>query len=145
MIKVKDSYEQIFRQIEGDDSDVQVVWPDTAQATLSYPRFHTKANKINDRTFNVNGTKRNKFPSVSTVRGGGQSTSALRSSSETPSFPDLDNDAQLSYLKSEHLATLDKAELLGVRENVSLEMMWIHQAIQSRVQVNFAEKRENLC
>ena len=45
------------------------------------------------------------------------------------------NTEQIKYLDIENLKKMSKTELVNLRESVSLEMLWIQQAIQSRLQV----------
>ena len=46
----------------------------------------------------------------------------------------LENE-DLKYLDIGNLKNIPKSELINVRESISLELLWIQQAIQSRIQV----------
>lgn len=51
-------------------------------------------------------------------------------------FADLDEE-KLKYLELDNLKKMSKSDLISVRESISLEMLWIQQAIQSRIQVKY--------
>lgn len=62
-------------------------------------------------------------------------TSKRFENSEKAKFEcDLD-DEKIKFLQLDNLKSMEKNDLLSVRESVSLELLWIQQAIQSRVQV----------
>ena len=113
MKKIQRDFEEIFNEIEGDDSDVTINWPQ--DDSIFHPRFIEKRqlqlNTLTNKPEKQQVTKLDKMFDV-----------------------DL-NIEQVNYLSTENLRTLSKQELLNVRENVSLEMLWIQQAIQSRLQV----------
>ncbi len=46
-------------------------------------------------------------------------------------------DETLNYLTHENIEKLNKSSLKDLKETVSLELLWIQQAIQSRLQVSF--------
>lgn len=47
----------------------------------------------------------------------------------------IDDIEKINYLELDNLKKMSKNDLINVRESVSLEMLWIQQAIQSRIQV----------
>lgn len=71
-------------------------------------------------------------------------SSAATASNELEVFDDMEkariefklDDAKVKSLQLANLKNMNKKELVSVREAVSFELLWIQQAIQSRVQVN---------
>ncbi len=145
--KVRGDFEEIFDQIEGNDSDDAVIWPiefSSSSSSICLPEFINKKQKKtqNNRDFlkkslTINKTRNSvekntgqivKFTPLDKV------DSNKNNSVDTLFNVDL-NLEQMNYLSIENLKKLKKSELLSVRENVSLEMLWIQQAIQSRLQV----------
>lgn len=119
MKKIQLTYEEIFNEIEGDDSDVTIKWPESDLICL--PQFIDK-----------------KHLQVKTLTKPDKQISKIQNekNAELERMFDVDlNIEQVNYLSTENLKNLSKTELLSVRENVSLEMLWIQQAIQSRLQV----------
>ncbi len=124
LLKLRNVYEEIFNEIEGPDSDVKVVW--LHETAICLPKFVSKKE--------IKPSSNNqvvKFTETTATSHG----STGNQMNEDKLF-DIDlNIEQMNCLSSENLRKLSKSELLSVRENVSLEMLWIQQAIQSRVQV----------
>jgi hypothetical protein len=112
MNKLRNEFEEIFLDIEGPDADENIVWG----KKISYPRFESK--KMREK-------KEKKLET---------NTENLIEKNKEVSKLEVD-DVQLDYLKSENLNKLDANELVDLKENVSLEILWIQQAIQSRIQV----------
>jgi hypothetical protein len=110
MNKLRNEFEEIFLDIEGPDTDENIVWG----KKISYPRFESKKMRKEKKleTNAENLIEKNKEVSKLEV-----------------------DDVQLDYLKSENLKKLHANELVDLKENVSLEILWIQQAIQSRIQV----------
>lgn len=141
LLKLRNVYEEIFNEMEGPETDVKVVWPDDTSICL--PKFVSKKEPKSGNNNQVvkfvaaeNNVTNEATKTVQQPSPAGESKSNNVVKSEDTMF-DVDlNIDQMNFLSSENLRTLSKAELLSVRENVSLEMLWIQQAIQSRVQVN---------
>ena len=142
MKKVRGLYEEIFNEIEGEDADCQVVWP--SESKLCYPQHVLKKDlkkesKIDDKTFVC--PKKSESPSQGTIMKFvpneiNEEKSIAKSSGSIKSNPHTELDIeQMKFLEIENLKNLPKNELVNVRENVSLEILWIQQAIHSRVQV----------
>lgn len=112
MIKVRNDYETIFNEIEGEDSDLRIVWP-IENPTICYPKFMSKKDYLLKQSVLTKGSVM-KF---------------------VPNGSNSDNE-NLNHLELENLKRLSKTDLISLRESVSLEMLWIQQAIQSRIQVN---------
>jgi hypothetical protein len=140
MLKLRECYERIFDEIEGPESDVQIKWAKNTQV-LTYPKFISKkASNVKQKKDeeNQNDTLVKYIPQKKI-----ESTSKPKEKSKMNEVErkhdslhqELDNE-QLSYLELSNLKRLPKTELINVRESISLEMLWIHQAIQSRLQVN---------
>ena len=112
MTKLRNEFEEIFLDIEGPDTDDKIVWG----KKISYPKFESKKlREKNEKKLETNAAKlieKNKEISQLEVE-----------------------DIQLDYLKSENLKKLNPNELVDLKDNVSLEILWIQQAIQSRIQV----------
>ena len=64
----------------------------------------------------------------------GGTTKRFENSEKAKFECDLD-DEKIKFLQLDNLKSMEKNDLLSVRESVSLELLWIQQAIQSRVQV----------
>lgn len=142
LLKLRNVYEEIFNEVEGPETDVKVVWPE--ETSICLPKFVGKKEPKSGNNNQVvkfvaaenNVTKEaTKAVQQPTTSGESKSHNYVAKSEEMMFDVDLNID-QMNFLSSENLRTLSKAELLSVRENVSLEMLWIQQAIQSRVQVN---------
>jgi hypothetical protein len=139
MNKVKSAYEQVFNSIEGDESDVNIEWCNDPSNAISRPKFVPK-NKPHSLTVANKLTQRksaNQSELVTTTTTTTTTTVATTSSSQQNHLQnELDLDIEkLSYLELDNLKKMSKAELISLRENVSFEMLWIQQAIQSRMQV----------
>ena len=149
MIKLRKTYEDIFYEIEGDDTDLKVIWSTNEANTNSicYPKFlnkcFPKALRYSDKQKEINNKIDSKEKIIIDKQLISYDASITQKSIEINKFKkdnliDIDlNIEQLNFLSSENLKKLSKQELLSVRENVSLEMLWIQQAIQSRLQVNY--------
>lgn len=128
MQKVRNTFEEIFTEIEGVDSDVKIVWP-LNESSICHPKFvdKKKLNKTLIAKPSGNSSAHHQLANVV--------PSDMLANKEDMLF-DVDlNAEQMDYLSVDNLKKLSKSELLSVRENVSLEMLWIQQAIQSRMQV----------
>jgi len=142
MKKVRNLYEEIFDELEGGNADCQVVWP--SESTLCYPKHVSKKqlkkeSKIDDKTFVC--PKKSETTSQGTIMKFvpneiNEEKSIVKTSDVDKLNPHAELDMeQIKFLEIENLKNLSKNELVSVRENVSLEILWIQQAIQSRVQV----------
>ena len=131
MLKVRECYEEIFKDIEGDQSDVYVQWPVNNQMNaLAYPKFVSKLKQKKELVKFDNTTNAENFIKKSIeFQKGGDNLSDIDLNTEQIKFLDLDNLKQMS-----------KSDLINLRESISLEMLWIQQAIQSRIQVLFKFK-----
>ena len=151
MFNVREMYEDIFKEIEGEQSELEVVWP---KDILCYPQFVSKKQakklqeqKVDDKTFicpkkveTISKGEIMKFiPNEASLEEEANSKILPAKSIEFKSTDPHNelNVEQMNFLEIENLKKLPKNELVNVRENVSLEMLWINQAIQSRVQVSF--------
>ncbi len=160
MEKVKTTYEQIFNEIEGEETDTQIEWPNENKNLLCYPKFISKKQKLSNLKNEIKSNKNknfqnNKFeqdsskpiikyvlPMNSNSDIQNEKNSFIRNSLE---FKINDNNQidmelnaeQLNFLEIENLKKLSKTELVKIRESMSLELLWIQQAIQSRMQVSF--------
>ena len=143
MRKVRKLYEEIFQELEGDDAECKVVWP--SDTKMCYPKHvpkkeSKKESKIDDKTFIC--SKKDENTSQGTVMKFVpdkilEEKTIVKSVVTVKPNPHDDLDVeQMKFLEIENLKNLPKNELISVRENVSLEMLWIQQAIQSRVQVS---------
>ena len=151
MSKLRKTYEDIFYEIEGDDTDLKVIWStnETNRNSICYPKFlnksFPKASRFSDKKKEINNKNNSENKIVIDKQLMSYDASITQKSIETnnnnikeDNLIDIDlNIEQLIFLSSENLKKLSKTELLSVRENVSLEMLWIQQAIQSRFQVNY--------
>jgi hypothetical protein len=154
MQKVRNTYEEIFNEIEGNDSDVKVAWPlGDSSSTPCLPEFIDKQQKqtriskslLKARNFTETLTNHQIIKFMPPVIDNDKDSAAAQQtisnnnknkSNKEEALFDVDlNLEQMNYLSIENLKKLSKTELLSVRENVSLEMLWIQQAIQSRLQV----------
>jgi hypothetical protein len=167
-MKIRKEYESIFKEIEENNADVEVVWP--AGNRLCYPKFEaikdngrvaaqtqgadkteqlnlskddttiisTNLNKdlFNDLQHNQDviddDEKSHTKPNLLTATVGNTDTNMRK-----PSPLSFEDDETLRYLKHENISKLNKSSLNDLKETVSLEILWIQQAIQSRVQVIF--------
>ncbi len=120
MLNIRDEYRKIFNEIEGDDSDVKLVWPNE-NMPICYPKFVSKKDK------------QSTYTTVSLLK------IADKKPNSNPSIPKdfnlIDDIEKINYLELDNLKRMSKTDLISVRESVSLEMLWIQQAIQSRIQV----------
>ena len=115
MSKLRKEFEDIVLEIEGSESDSQIVWPN--EKKICYPQFYSKS-KLKAKQ-QQNSTKL-----------------LLDDCSKNDNLKDIGDDLkQLDYLKSENIKKLESGELVDLKENLSLEILWIQQAIQSRIQV----------
>jgi hypothetical protein len=139
MLKLREYYEQIFEEIEGPDSDVQIKWAKDAHV-LTYPKFISKKRSNSKKKKDEENRNESlvKYLPQNTIQTGAQRKEINRMEkldiNHDSLHQELDNE-QLNYLELSNLKQLSKTELINVRESISLEMLWIHQAIQSRVQV----------
>lgn len=163
MLKVRNDYEKLFFEIEGPDSEAVIEWPKPSSTLLCYPRFVSKKRSGNHQKTSGNEpnngiaelkkvtnspTKENTKPAriekhfsppPCTISNeiavfGGRTTKRFENSEKAKFECDLD-DEKIKFLQLDNLKSMEKNDLLSVRESVSLELLWIQQAIQSRVQV----------
>ncbi len=148
MKKVRSAYEEIFKSIEGDDSDVKIEWNDNKNLA-SYPKFVSKKQPLIGSTNTLKNKQSKKevanannnelitttTTTTTTTTIATTSKNSLRNQPTLNDQLDLEN---LNYLEMNNLKKMTKTELINLRENVSLEMLWIQQAIQSRMQVNIS-------
>jgi hypothetical protein len=142
MKKVRTAYEEIFNCIEGDDSDVRIEWTDDKNIA-TYPKFvpkkqplsgsTNKIRSINSKNERVNTNSDLITTTTTTTTTTTIATTSKHSLRNQSDQLDIEN---LNYLELSNLKKMTKTELINLRENVSLEMLWIQQAIQSRMQVN---------
>ena len=147
MKKVRSAYEEIFNSIEGDDSDVRIEWANDKNLA-SYPKFVPKKQPLVVQPINTIKSKPSKNEILNTnnelitttTTTTTTTTIATTSKNSLRNQPTMLNDQldleNLNYLELNNLKKMTKTELINLRENVSLEMLWIQQAIQSRMQVN---------
>lgn len=147
MQKVRAQYEDIFKEIEGDDTDLLVVWPN--DFSLCYPKFVSKKQAANSKPVNSKASSKlvdDRTFTCSNNENEGSSVMKFvpdhkKNEIKTIRFHDENyvnagiNKEQLNYLELDNLKKMPKNELINIRESVSLELLWIQQAIQSRVQV----------
>ena len=154
MKDVQKQYEDIFNEIEGDDSDLLVVWPnDKKPSILCYPKFVSKnriknasknRSKIDDKTFTCSKKCEtiSKGSIMKFVPDAMNEPTSIEFQNKKNILPsNFNNDLnldQMNFLEVDNLKALSKSDLISVRESVSLEMLWMQQAIQSRVQVSKA-------
>lgn len=136
MIKLRSEYEKIFHDIEGENGDTRVVWPidepksPSHKPVLCYPKFipakqaQTKPSELNHSTELI------KFTGGSSSSQAGNDLKQLKID-----IKDLDEES-VKFFQLDNLKKMSHDELLNVRESISLELLWIQQAIQSRVQVS---------
>ena len=136
MLKVRSDYESIFNEIEGQDSNEYISWPthgDENLNSLAYPKFISKKSKENK------SNEQNKLVKLNEEKNKSTNTftkSSIEFQKGGNNLTDIDlNTEQIKYLDIENLKKMSKTELINLRESVSLEMLWIQQAIQSRLQV----------
>lgn len=143
MLKVRAEYERIFTDIEGPNCDIHVEWPIKRDglSVLVYPQFVSK------KSFEQNSRKQAAAKLVNQEPQKEETTSAASSEivklDDARRFEDVERvklecdleDEKVRFLQLENLENMEKSELLSIREGVSLELLWIQQAIQSRVQV----------
>lgn len=115
---MRKEYEKIFQEIEGNDSDCRIKWP-SENVPICYPKF---VSKRDDQLSIISGV-------ISNKKTENQKNMCIRD------FQAIDDFEKISFLELDNLKRLSKSDLISVRENVSLEMLWIQQAIQSRIQV----------
>lgn len=120
---MRKEYENIFQEIEGDDSECRITWS-SDNVPISYPKFISKKDQQILSTSNVLSLKKTDIYKKLCVK----------------DFQAIDDFEKISFLELDNLKRLSKSDLISVRENVSLEMLWIKQAIQSRIQVIIYEK-----
>lgn len=115
MRRVRSEYERIFREIEGDEqsSDLNIVWP---REEMCYPKFVSKTS----------------------IKPSG---SQLITKSEVIKFVMPEETKQknadvLSNLDNIDMKKLSRSELANMKANLALEVFWIQQAIDSRIQVH---------
>jgi hypothetical protein len=171
LLKVRELYEQIFDEIEGerDDADLRVYWP--KQDSICYPKFVTikefhrlkqqnlketeNTSKIEDeeklilkslKTNNQVITKSSVMKFVperedqndqESLKQTGLNESDVLNTTKMNSLLSLNYEdiEKTSALDLNTLKRMPKTDLISVRENLSLEVLWIQQAIQSRIQV----------
>jgi hypothetical protein len=169
MLKVRELYENVFHEIEGEDSDVRVAWPNDTHSLaqpLAYPRFLTRkefeqrhmTEKPGEKSI-LKSMKNNQLITKSSIMKfvPGEESGGHTLKTEQVTEPNLKTDPNnLSQIKSiftasssddrEKLDALEqvdfqsmaKTDLINIRENLSLEVLWIQQAIQSRIQVGIS-------
>ena len=128
MNKLRNDFREIFLEVEGVDADLEIVWPE--ERKICYPKFVSKKLK----------TKNEKKLEPPIVTESHVASSAVESENLLKTETDYDDDMKLQHLKSENLKNLQSKELADLKENVSLEILWIQQAIQSRIQVRLIVK-----
>jgi hypothetical protein len=154
MKKLRKDYEDIVLEIEGPDTDLKILWPN--EKKLCYPKFSSKKlitktlkssqlaeNVINRDTHQNSEMKissfnqdlnKNEFKKLDLVKESELDVDTKDSPQKNIFKLEVD-EKHLDYLKDENLKKLDVDELGDLKENVSLEILWIQQAIQSRIQV----------
>jgi hypothetical protein len=163
MLKVRELYENVFNEIEGSDSDVRVVWPNDDLIPLAYPKFLTKKeyerhriekpseksilksmknNQLITKGSIMKFVPEEKDPVLhSDVKNDTQSDEKANSDClnqiKSVFSSNSDDKAKLDVLEQLDFRSMVKTDLINIRENLSLEVLWIQQAIQSRIQVNF--------
>ncbi len=135
MLKVRKSYEDIFNDIEGEESEVYVAWPsnsDSHLSVLNYPRFLSKKEKQNESKLVKLEQKKEEKKTNAFIK------NSIEFQKGGQNLTDIDlNSEQIKFLDIENLKQMSKTDLISLRESISLEMLWIQQAIQSRLQVSF--------
>ncbi|RNA01079.1 hypothetical protein BpHYR1_051588 [Brachionus plicatilis] len=124
ILSVRKIYENIFKEIEGTDSDYRIIWP-SENVPICYPKFVSKKES--------------------------QLLSKPRASVKIEdnqicmkSFQTIDDFEKINFLELENLKKMSKSDLISVRENVSLEMLWIQQAIQiPEIKEKFGESKDD--
>lgn len=154
MKKLRKDYEDILVEVEGADTDTQVIWPSNTNSNefkLCYPKFSSKKGKNNTSATNTHDnspvlSSRSQTQSNKKDENCNNTTAATsavetsENSNKTKTNKELLNldidEKQLNCLQTENLKRLNRGELVELKENVSLEILWIQQAIQSRIQVD---------
>lgn len=140
MLKLRDEYEKIFEDIEGSNSDTKLEWPAflNKPQVLCYPRFVSKREQ---RSSLKNQAQSLLKPNITQPSRNEQDERLIFNHANGEEFvtkskfdSDLD-DEKIRFLQLDNLKNMSKNELLSIRESISLELLWIQQAIQSRVQV----------
>ena len=132
MLKVRSTYEDIFNEIEREESEVYVRWPnkDPYLSVLSYPRFMSKKHKEKESKIVKYEEKREEKKTNAFIK------NSIEFQKGGDNLTDIDlNLEQIKFLDIENLKQMSKTDLINLRESISLEMLWIQQAIQSRIQV----------
>lgn len=147
MLKVRDEYEKIFYEIEGPNSDTKLEWP-SKENTICLPKFVSKRSAGREQ-ITENNTSNKSSQLIKDMKEVNSSTAAKSQDNELvlrtenkPSGGGVESEIdfeQIKYLQLENLKNMDKNELLSIREGISLELLWIEQAIQSRVQVSLVQ------
>ena len=134
----------ILKEIEGDESDVVVQWPSDCVSSVAYPKFVPKKT-LNTAALlvkhNNNKQRDNKQPNTAVVNtqvGTNKDTQLAKIDSGDhvrQIVSSIDTETAAGTLEIGDLKLMSKSELVSLKENISLEMLWIQQAIQSRIQV----------
>ena len=158
MQKVKAVYEEIFNEIEGNESDTCIVWSNSALSNSVLSPNGSVSNRSNLTSQEENTSIcYPKFVSRKSLGRSGTMGSVAQTAQKDADVPkninqtycvkkdeakDKENygelgidTSRLSFLEYENLKTLNKEELIKTRESVSLELLWIEQAIESRKHV----------
>jgi hypothetical protein len=162
MLKVREQYEAIFDEIEGNvDLDVRILWPSSdhplgppvfvskrAAATIEQQRRLRQAERDTNNTNTLKGNNQlitkgsiMKFVPTEPVKDKKEAVkdeknlSAATDNISSEVFASVLTTSEKDVLEKVDFGSMSKSELIGVRENLSLEVLWIQQAIQSRIQV----------
>jgi len=191
MKKLRNCYESIFYEIEGNDTDTQISWHN--EDSICAPKFLSKkasskplSNRSNKSAASENNSLKlnsteitpNETRTISNEPVPKLNLAEIQMNGPLPVIDISDADAadikkilesnnhnqtvtinsakrspstasnlgieadQLDYFKVDNLKKLNPQELEAARENISFELLWIQQAIESRV--NYLKLKKNM-
>ena len=131
---VRSEYKELFMRIEGDLYNSSISWPD--DKSLCYPsisiiqetEYTPLSPQIENRTGPIEIEIENSFHSIQ------KSVSEISLQESLTDTMDTICDTSTTQLKLLQDYPRDREELFRLREQLSLELLWVRQAIQSRIQ-----------
>ena len=121
---VRCEYEEIFKQVEGDFKQNYISWSNNK--SICYPTTDIIPETPIGDPIEFESTLPSPHKSVSEI--------SLQESLTEPQIATMDIIGDLSQLSLTHNYPASREELLKLREQLSLELLWVRQAIQSRLQ-----------